>query len=71
MLNAAIAAGLTFAVTNLVPGTSFVSLFVKAFICLILPNVYFLAVYSRKKEFKQSVVFIRDNILTKLGKNGG
>lgn len=44
---------ITYVVCSLLPGAGFVYLFVKAIICLILPNVLFYLVYSRTQIFAE------------------
>ena len=47
-------AGLTWLVCSLLPDTGLIPMLIKGVICLIIPNVLFLLVYHRMKEFKES-----------------
>lgn len=60
---------LTFLVTNLIKGDTLVSFLFKAIVCVILPNFYLLLIYHRKKEFWESIEFLKRNIFSKFTKN--
>lgn len=63
--NAAVATVITYFITIKIPGDSILSLFVKMFICIVVPNIYFVFVYYKKKEFSDSKEFVVRNILKK------
>lgn len=61
--NAIIATVITFIFTSSIIGESLVSFIYKLVICILIPNLYFAFIYHRKKEFKESMSFLRNNLL--------
>lgn len=65
--NIVIAIGITYLITIRIPGDSIVALIAKMIVCIIVPNIYFVIIYHRKKEFLESKDFFRRIILKKKG----
>ena len=55
---AAIACGITYFVCTWVPFDAYVELFVKAIVCAIVPNVVFLLIFGRTREFADMLVIV-------------
>lgn len=61
--NAIVATGITYFITTKINGNIIVSFILKISVCVIIPNIYFVLIYYRKKEFVQSINFIKRNLL--------
>ncbi len=67
----ALAGGVTWLVCGFVGPTGLINLFIKGFICIVIPNVIFLLFYHRTKEYSYTVTLVKriaDPVFKKLGK---
>lgn len=56
--NTGIACFLTYLVCSLVTVESYLGLFIKGAICIMIPNIFFFCIYNNRKEFKASKQFV-------------
>lgn len=64
-LNVILASIITLIITVIIKDTSIVSFLAKILICIVVPNLYFYMIYRKKIIFRNSVNFVKTNVLSK------